>query len=365
MMWVYVQGVEAILMSGRRSWLTVIALLFIITAVITPSLAYRENQFELRSGNLLFQSQLYKTTPTQALFHSQSVAGTDAENFAFSPVAGGGYDLAQSSSGDVVATDTGFFTATFSFLKFNCPTGEGFLHTDIGDSLVSRTPVFSGLEFPDMIKSNNMINTVGSATPAIVSPGTSKTIANNSAGQATASMPAINGTGNVAAGSITTMEPLINKEVSTQVGVEDTTNILAVRPTPAPQPVPTFTGTATGATATASPTPSYATVPKASTLLTKPLSRQSNKPFTDALDPDYNPRTATRSEVRNISGWDRLTTNVIGRSGIDSTYQNQTSSPTYINPWNSIKLANKYQVMADSKNMTHAGSYLQQRLWAL
>ncbi len=180
-------------------------------------------------------------------------------------------------------------------------------------------------------------------------------------------MPAVNGIGNATTGNITTMEPLINKQVSTEVGVPDTSNILAVTPRPTPQPAPTFTGTATNASATASPTPapSYTAVPKASTLLTKPLSRQSNKPFTETIDPDYNPRVAKRSEVRNITGWDRLTTNVIGRSGIDSTYQNQTSYPTYINPWNVIKLADQFKVMSDTRNMTHAGSYLQQRLWAL
>ena len=151
--------------------------------------------------------------------------------------------------------------------------------------------------------------------------------------------------------NITSMEPLINRQVSTQVGIEDTTNILAVTPGPTPQP---------------SPEPSYAAVmPKASTLLTKPMSRQSNKPFTDTLYPDYDPRTATRSQVAKITGWDRLTTNVIGRSGIDCTYQNQTSSPTYINPWNVIKLGDKYKVMSDTRNMTRAGSYLQQRMWAL
>ena len=95
------------------------------------------------------------------------------------------------------------------------------------------------------------------------------------------------------------------------------------------------------------------------------MSHQANKPFTSALDPDYNPRTACRDDIRNISGWDRLTTNVIGRSAIDSTYLNRTSSPTYMNPWNAIKLANQFDVMAETRNMTHAGSYLQQRMWAL
>ena len=129
-------------------------------------------------------------------------------------------------------------------------------------------------------------------------------------------------------------------------------------PAPSPTPAPTIA-------LTPSPQPSYAVLPKAVTLLTKPLSRQSDKPFTNALDPDYNPRTACRDDVRSISGWNRLTTNVIGRSGIDSTYENRTSFPRYINPGNVVKLANQFDVMSETRNMTHAGSYLQQRMWAL
>jgi hypothetical protein len=371
-------------MSGRRRCLTAIALLIIIAAVTAPSLAYRENQFELRSGNLLFQSQFYTTSPTQTLFHSQTAAGSDTEAFAFAPATGGGFDLAQTSSGDVVASDTGFYTATFSFLKFNCPTGEGYMHTSIGDPLVSRTPVFSSLLFPDMIKKESLNTIAGGATP-VGTPGTKRTAKNSSANKTAAGMPSANVTGNMTARNLTTMEPLINKQVSTDVGVEDTTNALAVtpRPTlqptslPTPQPAPSYNAMAANASGKASPKPTlaltptptpkppYAVLPEASTLLTKPMSRQSNKPFTYPLDPDYNPRVAKRSEVRNISGWDRLTTNVIGRSGIDSTYQNRTSAPSYINPWKVIKLADQFKVMSDSMNMTHSDSYLQQRMWAL
>jgi hypothetical protein len=246
------------------------------------------------------------------------------------------------------------------------------MHTSIGDPLVSRTPVFSSLMFPDMIKKNQIRNLAGSAPVAGSSAGTNRAAKNDTANQTSGGMSAINGPGNMISNNLTTMEPLLKKQISsTQVGVEDTTNILAVTRKPTPQPTPAPAGRATNvtgaakATPTPSPEPSYAALPKATTLLTKPMARQSNKPFTNALDPDYNPRKATRSEVRNISGWDRLTTNVIGRSGIDSTYMNRTSYPSCINPWNVIKLADQYKVMSDTVNMTRPGSYLQQRLWAL
>ena len=170
--------------------------------------------------------------------------------------------------------------------------------------------------------------------------------------------------------------PALKKQVSTEVGVEDTTNILAVTttPTPIPSAFPagnvTKAGNATNATGKANQTkaqaPEESTIlPKSATLLTKPMSRQANKPFTESMDPDYNPRKATREEIQNITGWDRFTTNVIGRSGIDSTYMNRTSYPGYINPWNVVKLADQYKVMSDSRNMTKTDSWLNPRMWAL
>jgi hypothetical protein len=259
-----------------------------------------------------------------------------------------------------------------------------------------------------MIKTEDMPNTAGGAMPGVGMTGARETVTNDSSKEAASGAPAFDGTGNTTISNITSMEPLIKNQISTRVGVQDTSNILAVRPTPTPpqalepapqlalqptlrptpQPAPgqtsAFGATATNvsrpvtatltpkptpalattATPTPSPQPPYAVLPESSTLLAKPLSRQDNKPFTNALDPDFNPRTASRDQVRNISGWDRLTTNVIGRSGICSTYMNRTSFPGYINPSN-VKLANQFDVMRETLNITHAGSYLQQRMWAL
>ncbi len=119
---------------------------------------------ELVYGNLLFQDQFYATAPTQTLFHSQAAAGTDTEAFSFSSVPGGGIALAQTSSASTIATDTGFFFAFSSFKRFNCPTGEGYMHTSINDPLVSRTPVFSSLIFPSMIQKDQITNIAGSAS---------------------------------------------------------------------------------------------------------------------------------------------------------------------------------------------------------
>lgn len=332
---------------------------------------YREAQFELLAGNVLVQDQFYTTTPIQTLFHSQTAAAADTEAFAFGRSPDGSISLAQTGAASVAATDTGFFTATFSFLKFSCPTGQGFLHTSIGDPIVSRTPVFAGLIFPQMVKTVPAQATLGSMQQDDVVPVINDT-SNHSATGMSAPGKALNTTGNLWSEQM----PVVKKQVSTAVGAEDTVNVLSVTPRPTPLPLPTPAATpatvrnATNRTnvtkATPVPTIEPSTIlPKSTSLLVKPMARQANKPFTDTIDPDYNPRKATRSEVRNISGWDRLTTNVIGRSGIDSTYMNRTSYPVYINPWNVIKLANQYNVMSDSANMTKAGSYLQQRLWAL
>lgn len=365
-------------MHRRSKCLKAIALLMIITSVVAPSIAYDESQFELCAGNLLFQDQFYTTSPQQTLFHSQMAAGTDTEALAFSPLYDKGFTLAQTSAGSLAATQCGFYTATFSFLKFSCPTAGGYMHTSIGDPIVSRTPVFSSLIFPDMIKMDRVIEPASPIQAAAGGAEANRTATNVSAGQAAPGMPAINRTGNATLSNMTVVEPQIKMQISSvDVGVPGRVNILAVTPTPSPRTAPVLTGniSAVAGAANATPTPAPmplplpesqdTIVPKAEALLAKPMSRQANKPFTDAIDPDYNPRKASRSQVRNITAWDRLTTNVIGRSGIDSTYMNRTSYPGYINPWNSVKLANQFNVMSDSVNMTRQGSYLQPRLWAL
>ncbi len=377
--------------------MTIVALLIVVVPVATQAQDYQERQLELVYGNLLFQNQFYFTAPIQALFHSQTAAGTASEAFSFSPVAGGGIALAQTSSASEIATDTGFFTSFSSFKRFNCPTGEGYMHTSINDPLVSRTPVFSSLILPSMNKKDQITNTAGSASGSAPvtagGAGQDNNTTNSLAKQAAAGMPTINGTGNATLNNLTITEPLIKKQFSSsQIGAPDTSNIMTVTPAPTPLPTPqpttkptakptpafgvtsinesrqvtdTDTDTDANASATTSPRPPYAALPNATSLLTKPMSHQASKPFTDTLDPDYNPRTVCRDDVRNITGWDRLTTNAIGRSGIDSTYTNRTSSPSYINPWNAIKLANQFNVMSETRNMTHSGSYLQQRMWAL
>ncbi len=285
-------------MSGRRRWLTALLLLIIIAAVAAPSLAYDESQFELQSGNLLVQDQFYRTSPRQTLFHSQTAAGTDTEAFAFSPLSGNGFTLAQTSAGSLAATECGFYTASFSFLKFSCPTAEGYMHTSIGDPIVSRTPVFSSLILPAMIKKDQIRKLA--ASPLVVGggAGTDEPAINTSARQAATGMPTINGTGNTTLNNLTITEPLLKKQISsTRVGVPDTTNIMAVTPTPSPRPTPAPVGNlsaaarAVNATPSPSPTPlplpesPETLVPKAEKLLTKPMSRQANKPFTEYPGP--------------------------------------------------------------------------------
>ncbi|OPY26289.1 MAG: hypothetical protein A4E28_02575 [Methanocella sp. PtaU1.Bin125] len=328
-------------------------------------MGYREAQFELQAGNVLLQNQFYSSAPVQRLFHSQAAAGTDTEAFAFGSGSGVGISLAQTNAGALAAADTGFYTATFSFLKFENPTATGFLHTTIGDPLASgRPPLFAGLLFPAMTKLN-------------VAPEAGGLLAGNqTTGQATnmtASRDSITGkTGNATANETIAPDTVLKRQMaSTEVGVPGRVNILAVTPAPAPRATPVPAGNATNITGTPRPTPMpspvppYAVLPESATLLTKPMNRQANRPLTGPMDPDYNPRKATRDQVANISGWDRFTTNVIGRSGIDSTYMNRTAYPGYINPWNVIRLADQYKVMSDSANMTKAGSWLNPRMWAL
>ena len=325
----------------------------------------RRSQFEVQSGNLLIQEQTYTTASLADLFHRQTAAGTDAEAFDFGRTPDGTIGLAQTNAAAVDATDTGFYTASFSFLKFDNPTSTGFLHTPIGDPIHTTTPIFSSLIFPQMTKVDNLISPESSTQPT-----GNLSRQNNSTSMAAPIPSALNETRNASMNNLTKLEPAIKNEVSTEVGVEDTTNILAVTATPTPAPTAVPAGNATNATGKANETKAQTAektmpLPKSATLLTKPMARQANKPFTEPMNPDYNPRKASREEIENITGWDRFTTNVIGRSGIDSTYMNRTSYPSYINPWNVVKLADQYAVMSDSMNMTKTDSWLNPRMWAL
>ena len=203
-------------MSWRRACLTIVALLIIVVPAVTQAQDVLERQLELVSGNLLFQDQFYATAPTQTLFHSQTATGTDSETFSFSPVPGGGIALAQTSSASTIATDTGFFFAFSSFKRFNCPTGEGYMHTSIDDPLVSRTPVFSSLIFPSMIPKDKITNIAGSASvsaPVIAgNAGQESTTMSSPAKPAATGMPAINRTGNITLANVTIIEPLIKKQ---------------------------------------------------------------------------------------------------------------------------------------------------------
>jgi hypothetical protein len=342
-------------------------LLIVISAGAIPALVqgYRETQSEIQLGNLLIQNQTYSTAPSQTLFHRQTAAGTDAEAFGFGRASDGTIGLGQTNAGAMEATDTGFYTASFSFLKFDNPTSTGFLHTPIGDPIHTTTPVFSGLVWPQMTKTDSLL----SPASGIQQTGTISGL-NNTMNQTAPVGSALNETRNAAMNNLTKLEPEIKREISPGVGVEGTTNILAVTATPTPAPTVVPAGNVTNATGkvneTGAPAAKESTLlPESKTLLTKPMSRQANKPFTVSMDPDYNPRKATREEIENITGWDRFTTNVIGRSGIDSTYMNRTSYPGYINPWNVVKLADQYKVMSDSMNMTKTGSWLNPRMWAL
>jgi hypothetical protein len=345
--------------------------------------------------NLLFQNQFYFTAPIQALFHSQTAAGTASEAFSFSPVAGGGIALAQTSSASEIATDTGFFTSFSSFKRFNCPTGEGYMHTSINDPLVSRTPVFSSLILPSMNKKDHITNTAGGASGSAPvtagGAGQDNNTTNSLAKQAAAGMPTINGTGNATLNNLTITEPLIKKQFSSsQIGAPDTSNIMTVTPAPTPLPTPqpttkpaakptpafgvtsinesrqvTPTPTLTPTpTPTTSPRPPYAALPNAASLLTKPMSP---RPANHLPTPSTRTITRERSAVTmsEYNGWGPPDDQRDRSQRHRQYHTNRTSSPSYINPWNAIRLANQFNVMSETRNMTHSGSYLQQRMWAL
>ena len=161
------KGFEGVFETGLKRPLALLVLLIVISAGAIPTLVqgYRETQSEIQLGNLLIQNQTYTTTPTQTLFHRQTAAGTDAEAFDFGRTPDGTIGLAQTNAGAIDATDTGFYTASFSFLKFDNPTSTGFLHTPIGDPIHTTDTCIFEPDLPADDKNGELISPAISIQP--------------------------------------------------------------------------------------------------------------------------------------------------------------------------------------------------------
>jgi hypothetical protein len=87
---------------------------------------------ELRAGNLLYNNEIILAPFEITIFHGQTLAATDTEAFAASPLTitgDDGFSIAQTSDSTVAATQTGFFDVVFPNFRIvdfpTAPIGQG------------------------------------------------------------------------------------------------------------------------------------------------------------------------------------------------------------------------------------------------
>ncbi len=312
-------------------WLVVLACLVVPAQV----LAYRENMFELVVGcnpALIVQNQSYSTSTSQTLFHTASNAGTDTEAFAFSGLSPAGLQLAQTSSLAGVGAETGFFTSTASSdMVPPVHIGNGYLGTWIDDPLGTGLPIFAGLTFPRMTRTD--VSALA-AMPAGL----------QSAGKAA---PEKNATANATKTNASTFQPVINYDLNRTLSDESARNAAAAN------------ATAKNATAKQAPPPSPAIKPG------EPFYHQQNKPLSTALTSPSGPFRATAASTANTTGFDRFLRNTVGRSTTDKAFNGTTSAPTYIHPADALAVQIPYDFIQGARGMTMPGTRLNYRAWPL
>jgi hypothetical protein len=118
-------------------WLRRYAILaFLVCLVLSASLPVAESELEVRSelraGDLLFNTETILAPFQISIFHGQTLAATDTEAFAASPLTvngDSGFSIAQTNDRTVIATQTGFFNVHFpNFRIVDFPTepiGQG------------------------------------------------------------------------------------------------------------------------------------------------------------------------------------------------------------------------------------------------
>jgi hypothetical protein len=131
-------------------------MLVVANASLPQAMAEFESRAEFKAGDTIYNSETTAIAILRAISHQETLARTDSETFAMSPLpgAGDGLALAQTSSDTMVATQTGF-TATLRYAWVPYEIGD-----KIGDSpewaanmapiSIAGIPVDSTLIFPQM-----------------------------------------------------------------------------------------------------------------------------------------------------------------------------------------------------------------------
>jgi hypothetical protein len=113
---------------------------------------------ELRAGDLLYNNEIILAPFEITIFHGQTLAATDTEAFAASPLTitgDGGFSIAQTSDSTVAATQTGFFDVVFPNFRIvdfpTAPIGQGLSWVqNVQPIRIAGLPQNTMMIFPEM-----------------------------------------------------------------------------------------------------------------------------------------------------------------------------------------------------------------------
>jgi hypothetical protein len=322
--------------------MAVLLTIIVSTAMPIEVFAYNEAMAEIVVGSnppVIVQNQSYSTSTRQNLFHSATNAVSDTEAFAFDDSPQTGIALAQTASLTAVGTECGFFNSSASSdIVPPLHIGSGFLGTWIGDPLWTGLPVYAGMTFPQMTKTD--LNVLAAQPKGLAPTGTTTTAKTST-------------TGNKTKNDIATFQPVINNDLNTTLANQSAKNATAtVNATKQ-----NATSQKTAAKPTATPTPAI-----------KPgqvFYHQQNKPFSTSITAPSGPFKATPAKIQNTTGFDRFLMNTVGRSTTDKAFNGTTSSPTYITPGKALAVQIPYDFIQGARGMTMPGTHLNYRAWPL
>jgi hypothetical protein len=324
-------------------------LLVAVACLLIPAqvLAYRENMYELVVASnppVIVQNQSYFTSTRQNLFHSATNAITDTEDFAFGDAPETGIQLAQTSGYTATGTETGFYdSSSSSDIVPPVHIGNGFLGTWAGDPLWTGAPIFAGMTFPQMTRTDQSL--LSSQPEGLKPSGNTASTKNNT-------------TGNLTQKNSTTFQPVIDYDMNETI-TDDTTAIPRVGNATAAANTTKQNASSKNATGKPAATPSPAIKPG------QVFYHQQNKPFSADLTAPYGPFKSTPAKIRNTSSFDRFLMNTVGRSTTDKAFNGTTSSPTYITPGKALAEQIPYDFIQGARGMTMPGTHLNYRAWPL
>jgi hypothetical protein len=155
-------------------WLRRYAILALqVCLALSASLPVAESELEVRSelraGDLLFNTETILAPFQISIFHGQTLAATDTEAFAISPLTvngDSGFSLAQTSDRTMTATQTGFLDVHFPNFRIvdfpTAPIGQGLAWVqDVQPIRIAGLPQNTAMIFPAMTEITRIDNRTG------------------------------------------------------------------------------------------------------------------------------------------------------------------------------------------------------------